>query len=91
MQSTIYTKTESQYYNKENVTVDSNCKAICFLNVGIAPIFINNILLYAGESISFNQSENVIDKTIYNISFKTGLPIFETYPNYYNLLVIRTF
>lgn len=69
----------SQQRQKYNVVVSkyqisqyiqSNCGDIFFLNSGtIGNVFVNDIKLVPGQSISFSANFNEIDTTQYNLSF----------------------
>lgn len=82
---------ETQYVG-ENKMITSDCFAITFKRVtGSNPVSVNGYPLADGESLQFEQTENHLDRTQYNVVFGTGgtgneLYVFRTIPvrNYFN-------
>ena len=82
---------ETQYVG-ENQMIISDCFAITFKRVtGSNPVSVNGYPLADGESLQFEQTENHLDRTQYNVVFGTGgsgneLYVFRTIPlrNYFN-------
>ena len=76
---------ETQYVG-ENKMVTSDCFAITFKRVlGSNPVSVNGYPLADGESLQFEQTENHLDRTQYNVVFGTGgsgneLYVFRTIP-----------
>ena len=81
---------ETQFVGDDSM-VTSDCFAITFKRpLGTNPIFINGYPLGDGESLQFEQTENHLDRTQYNIRFGTGgsgneCYVFKTIPvtNYF--------
>lgn len=76
---------ETQYVG-ENKMITSDCFAITFKRVlGSNPVSVNGYPLADGESLQFEQTENHLDRTQYNVVFGTGgsgneLYVFRTIP-----------
>lgn len=63
---------ETQFVGDDGM-VTSDCFAITFKRVlGSNPVFVNGYPLADGESLQFEQTENHLDRTQYNIRFGTG-------------------
>ena len=81
---------ETQYVG-ENQMIISDCFAITFKRAtGSNPVSVNGYPLADGESLQFEQTENHLDRTQYNVVFGTGgsgneLYVFRTIPlrNYF--------
>lgn len=62
----------------------SNCADITFYNSGSNPVTINNaILLYQGQSVSFQANNDELDTTLYTFSFPSSTTLNS------NLIVLR--
>jgi hypothetical protein len=76
---------ETQYVG-ENKMITSDCFAITFKRVTVSnPVSVNGYPLGDGESLQFEQTENHLDRTQYNVVFGTGgtgneLYVFRTLP-----------
>ena len=81
---------ETQYVG-ENKMIFSDCFAITFKRIiGSDPVSVNGFPIGDGESLQFEQTENHLDRTQYNVVFGTGgtgpnLFVFRTIPvrNYF--------
>jgi len=63
---------ETQFVGDETM-VTSDCFAITFKRPsGTNPVYINGYPLEDGESIQFEQTENHLDRTQYQVTFGTG-------------------
>ncbi len=75
---------ETQFVG-ENKMVTSDCFAITFKRpTGSAAVSVNGYPLAAGESLQFEQTDNHLDRTQYNVVFSGGgtqqLYVFRTVP-----------